>query len=577
MSYTANETVISGSQVTTDNRGPIILGRDTNNSANYIRLLPDGTQTVAGGIVVSSLNSTTSSLSASEVFSGSAEDIREYVGVTINMFGNPDNATGTLTFQFSPNGTNWDVAVPLIVNSLNVFIPFQLATVLPYFRVLYQNNTVAQTEFRLTTVYTRTTPFHLIRTPLQTIQANEPVAVMRALVEPGLRGNLSAFGADRSIGGEAISLPYIIHAKAEFDVPFTNNDILVSQISGATATQSSLSGAVLLSTSSAGYSEVNIFSRHRVRYKPGREFRAEFSAIFPSQSLSSSNVLVGLTDITSSRTGVTGSLSGSNPNQLVVGWISNSFGFHVINSGSITTVSKSQWNIDTCNGGFSSYFTSNNLPVSLDITKANAYRIRGVWFGVGPVYLEIKSPDDRWVPVHMLRYPNTSTIPYIRNPNMFPYAGIIKKPGAPAGTLQLSCFCWAGGTIESDLGFEPHEINSRTHVQRAEGGLSVSTTAYSVTVGRQLFLKSVNITVINTSLITSGRLDIIDATSGTTGTILHSLTLAAATNQAGSTIVQPITMPVPMIALQGVRFVVVAGTLTFAYSIQGYEKDLSTT
>lgn len=524
----------------------------------------DNSAVTHGGQVKSVGNSTTATLGAGATFTGTGEDVSAYAEITINIFGTPDNATGSLSFQFSPDNVNWDTQVPTSINNLNVVIPIPLRAVNKFFRVVYTNNAVVQTAFRLTTYYHRQTPGQLVRGASQVIGAFDPVTVVRALVEPSVKGRFDFIGADRSISGEGLTLPIVGQVRAEFDSAFANNDITVTTSGGATAVQSAANGAVLTSANAAGASVARVVSNKKVRYKPGREFRHGFSAGFPTAGITGSTILYGFSD-------ESGTL-----NRLCIGYIGATFGFHVYSGGTITTIPRASWNGDPLDGSaFSEFRGTNNAPVALDITKGNAWRIRGKWFGVGPVVLEVASPGDgTWVVAHMFSWAGTATVPYIQNPNMFLFGEVTKGAGSPAGTINSFTFSWNGSTIETPESYELYDFDSRKLINVGVTPQAASFTAYTVSTGRQLLLKSINVNVINTSLVAAGRLDVIDATAGNVGTLLHSFSLAAATNQSSAAVTQPISALIPIQALIGIRFIVQTGTLSFAGSFQGYEKEL---
>ena len=156
------------------------------------------TTTEASGIVVSLLNSTTTPLAAGATFQGTGEDVRVYPEITINIFGTPANAPGTFFFEFSPNGTDWDVSVPYTLDGPQSFVPLPLRVVLPYFRVRYVNGSTPQTVFRLTTVFHRVSAKHLTRVINQSIDDNEPIEMVRSInagkSPNGLFTNLPATG-----------------------------------------------------------------------------------------------------------------------------------------------------------------------------------------------------------------------------------------------------------------------------------------------------------------------------------------------------------------------------------------------
>lgn len=520
---------------------------------------------VRGGIVASDVgvNSTTTPLGAGASFTGVAEDIRSFVSITVNVTGGPDNATGTLIFEFSPDGINWDVSRAIPVSNLNIVIPFPLRVVLPFFRVRYVNDATPQTTFRLTVVYHALESGPLIRLPGDIVSGAEPIQIVRALVEPSFRGNLSLLAADRAVGGEGIVGDYVIHTLAEFDTSFASNDVAVSTSGGATAVQSAANGAVLTSAAGAGASSARVVSNRRVRYRPGREFRIEFSVGFSATGLADANELIGFSD------------EAGSPNRIELGYRGTVFGIHIVSAGVVTTIPKASWNGgDPLDGSALTAFRSGEIPVALDITRGNAWRIRGVWFGVGPVYLEVKSPDDFWVTAHVLRYPNTATVPYIQNPNMFPFAEIVKTASAGAGTLSMFMFCWSAGTVEDASNFEPHETHSRKLVNASTVPVTVSTTVHTVSTGRKLYVKSLHAMIRNESLVTAGRVDLIDAITGSVGTLLMSFAMATAENQSASRLTISSTMPVPLEARIGLRLVIVSGTITVAFNVQGYEKEI---
>jgi hypothetical protein len=147
----------------------------------------DGNETLEAieaqtGIVASSSNSTTAALGSGASFIGPAEDIRQYAEATVNLYGAPTIAPGTLFFEYSPDGVNWDVSVPYALAGPQSFVPLPLRTVLPYFRVRYVNGGTALTAFRLTTVYHWQSAKTITRVINQTIDSNEPVENVRAFI-----------------------------------------------------------------------------------------------------------------------------------------------------------------------------------------------------------------------------------------------------------------------------------------------------------------------------------------------------------------------------------------------------------
>jgi hypothetical protein len=100
-------------------------------------------------------NSSTTSLGVSGVYTGTAIEITNYSAINVAVKSDVASATDGLSMQFSPDGINWDHTHNYTVGVGGV--SFCQAVELRYFRIVYTNNTSAQTYFRLTTILKRTT------------------------------------------------------------------------------------------------------------------------------------------------------------------------------------------------------------------------------------------------------------------------------------------------------------------------------------------------------------------------------------------------------------------------------------
>ena len=93
--------------------------------------------------------------------------------------------------------------------------------------------------------------------------------------------------------------------------------------------------------------------------------------------------------------------------------------------------SQSEWNDDTCDG-------SKLLP-AINFLKGNLYQIKYQWLGFGIVQFGICHPyTGEYVDIHTIRYPNTSTIPSILNPDNPLFGQIIKTGGTDNSSLYTS-------------------------------------------------------------------------------------------------------------------------------------------
>lgn len=101
---------------------------------------------------ISTVNSTTANLGVSATFTGTTEDVTIYAQATVSVFANQASATDGLSIQQSTDGTNWDFfdvySIPASTGK-TFTIPVQAR----YMRIVYTNGAVAQTAFRLQTVY----------------------------------------------------------------------------------------------------------------------------------------------------------------------------------------------------------------------------------------------------------------------------------------------------------------------------------------------------------------------------------------------------------------------------------------
>lgn len=142
-----NFQIISGSDG--DPVGTILSGSST-------RLKTDGTYTS----IVSTGNSTTTPLASGSVFTGVGEEVKDYATIVVQVFADQASITDGLNPQWSPDGTNWDNVHSKFNVNANSGRAFSFPPRARYFRIVYTNGSVAQTEFRLQTIYhyTRTKP-----------------------------------------------------------------------------------------------------------------------------------------------------------------------------------------------------------------------------------------------------------------------------------------------------------------------------------------------------------------------------------------------------------------------------------
>lgn len=227
------------------------------------------------GIVVSSNNSTTTPLDAYGTFTGVADNLTSFSEIDLNLHGAPTTASGAMYFEFSPDGTHWDVSV--LVSGAYLpdpnIQPLSLRVILPFFRVRYINGPTPQTEFRLTVVYHRGTVSRLTRFLNQDLIDSEGVEVTRSVIAGRKAdGSYSNFLADaedylhtRSNQGApaTIDQSWFVTLTDGYNTPSilnttpvgTEYGLAVRMVDGAAGTSSSFTSAFPAIGTAAGFND----------------------------------------------------------------------------------------------------------------------------------------------------------------------------------------------------------------------------------------------------------------------------------------------------------------------------------
>jgi hypothetical protein len=108
--------------------------------------------TESDGGTVSSVNSTSSTLLAAAVFTGTSEDISDYASITVSLIASHASATDGLSLQQSSDGTNWDISDVYTIPAATGKQYAQQVTA-RFFRVVYTNGGTNQSSFRLQTIF----------------------------------------------------------------------------------------------------------------------------------------------------------------------------------------------------------------------------------------------------------------------------------------------------------------------------------------------------------------------------------------------------------------------------------------
>ena len=101
---------------------------------------------------MSTNNSTTTPLGIDEVFTGVADDIKDYAAINISIFADQASAACGFSIEWSQDGTNWDEKMTVSIGASKVE-SYEFGVRARYFRLVYTNGAVAQGAFRLQVIY----------------------------------------------------------------------------------------------------------------------------------------------------------------------------------------------------------------------------------------------------------------------------------------------------------------------------------------------------------------------------------------------------------------------------------------
>lgn len=140
--------------------------------------------------VISTDNSTTSTLAGGATYTGTWEDVSAYSSIAINVFADVDSANDGMMFQFSSDGSNADDVYDFTLDaSQSTDRRFQFPVTAQYFRAVYENGAGAQSAFRLQTILHRNpirTSIHRVDDVVTTDRSAELVkAVIAAKIAEG--------------------------------------------------------------------------------------------------------------------------------------------------------------------------------------------------------------------------------------------------------------------------------------------------------------------------------------------------------------------------------------------------------
>ncbi len=156
---------------------------------------------IANNDTVSTNNSSTSTLIADAVFTGTGDDILGYSSVTIQVDASHDSAVDGLLFEFSIDDTNWDDMVAFNYTAADGARRFQFPATARYFRVVYTNGGTGQTHFRLQTILHRQAVRTTVHRVVDDIDPDRSAELVKAVLIAQAAGSGDFVPIDATAGG----------------------------------------------------------------------------------------------------------------------------------------------------------------------------------------------------------------------------------------------------------------------------------------------------------------------------------------------------------------------------------------
>lgn len=333
-----------------------------------------------------------------------------YVSVALQV-----DEPGTLTFQFSLDGTNWS-SYPTtqftVASGINEIHGAYKG--LRYMRPVFTGTNGSRTYFRLKTMYSHEPIF--LSAPLnQSINSDADAIMVRSILTgQDFAGNYRNSNMD-SEGHLKVNIDEPLTAFGELSMaqptPVCQVDfvygintpqmVLTGITSGGTVT--SVDGLMSVTTSATTNSSAICFSTRYLKYRDGQGALGRMTGVFTS-GVTGSNQYVGLGTSTLQ-------------NGLFFAYSGNTFGIWHRSSGStVSFTPQASWSEDVMNG---SSGTTNPSGQLLDPTKGNVYQIKYQYLGFGMLSFFVENSENGdMVNVHNIKYANRNVLPSLRNASL---------------------------------------------------------------------------------------------------------------------------------------------------------------
>jgi hypothetical protein len=453
---------------------------------------------------VNAANSTTATLLANAVFTGTGVDCTASAIGSINVLALSDqnSALNGMQLQFSSDNVHWDHA-----NSLTLFanqsVSLSISPQSKFFRIVYTNGTVNQGSFRLQTFVSIFPNTNTVK-DLDTLITNDDNAGLTRAILTGratstatvytdvltdvygtLQVGFNGAAAD-AFGRARVSEPVaLFNAQFQYD---TNPLLFQTSLTGTgTVTKSANETSVMLSTGGTanGAQAINQTKQYH-KYQPGKSMQILMTGFLGAQK---TNVRsrIGYFDANDGVYVEMDGTAGPSINQ------------RTSTSGSpvTTSVTQANWNFDKFDG-------TGPSGITIDFSKTQIFMFDLQWLGVGRVRVGFYINGLAFIG-HVFNNANTLTSPYMNSANL-PCRAEITNTGVAASTTSMKQICVSvnseGGTsFPSVLHFSTNNGITSISVTTRAPILSIrpKTTFNSLTNRSQIQVETIEIINISTA------------------------------------------------------------------------------
>ena len=171
---TANNTGLPSLNFIYVDGNQVPITKDSVTPANTIPMPVEITGSQSGVLLNGFLdpaNSSTTALGIGGVFTGAAFDVTSYAAINVNLRSDVGSASGGVKVEFSTDGTNWDHSHTTTYSG-STGVGYIFNAEFRFARVVYTNGAVAQSFFRLQTIFKTTKVQSSLYTLNQNITGN---------------------------------------------------------------------------------------------------------------------------------------------------------------------------------------------------------------------------------------------------------------------------------------------------------------------------------------------------------------------------------------------------------------------